>query len=83
MSNGHRPRSAIRAFTADAADPTQLVDRLSLLLLGEPLPPASRGAVIQAVSAYTLQSSGNGYLDSRVRQAAYLIFASPQYQIAR
>ena len=83
VPNAVGTRVNLSAFTADAADPTRLVDRLSLLLLGESLPSASRGAVIQAVSTYTQQSSGNDYLNHRVRQAAYLIFASPQYQIAR
>jgi uncharacterized protein (DUF1800 family) len=83
VPNAVGTRVNLTAFTADAADPTRLVDRLSLLLLGESLPSASRGAVIQAVSAYTQQSSGNDYLNNRVRQAAYLILSSPQYQVVR
>lgn len=76
-------RVNLQPFVADAADPARLVDRLSLLALGEPLPTASRNAVIQAVGVYTQQNSGNEHLINRVRQAAYLVFASPQYQIAR
>jgi hypothetical protein len=71
------------AFLADASDPARLVDRLSLLALGAPLPTTARTAVVNAVAAYTQQSSGSDYLTNRVRQAAYLVFASPNYQIVR
>ncbi len=83
VPNAVGTRLSLGSFAADAEDPARLVDRLSLLLLGDPLPSASRGAVIQAVSTYTQQSSGNDYLNNRVKQAAYLILGSPQYQIAR
>ena len=83
VPNALGTRVNLSAFTADADDPPKLVERLSLLALGEPLPTASRNAVIQAVSAYTKQNNGNDYRTSRVRQAAYLVFASPQYQVAR
>jgi uncharacterized protein (DUF1800 family) len=83
VPNALGTRINLTAFTTDAADPARLVDRLSLLALGETLPPTSRSAVIQAVSAYTQQSSGNDYLNQRTRQAAYLIFSSPQYQVVR
>lgn len=83
VPNALGTRVNLGAFTADADDPARLVERLSLLALGEPLPSASRNAVIQAVSSYTPQNNPGDYRASRVRQAAYLIFASPQYQIAR
>jgi hypothetical protein len=73
----------LSAFVADASDAARLVDRLSLLALGQPLPAASRTAVIDAVSAFTQQNNGNDFRLNRVRQAAYLIFASPQYQLIR
>ena len=76
-------RVDLSAFVADASDPGKLVDRLSLLALGAPLPTAARTAVVNAVAAYTQQNSGNDYLTNRVRQAAYLVFASPNYQIVR
>jgi hypothetical protein len=38
--------------------------------------------VINAVSAYTPVSNDTARLN-RVRQAAYLVFASPQYQVIR
>lgn len=76
-------RVNLQTFVADASDPARLVDRLSLLALGQPLPAASRAAVIQAVGTYTQASSGNNHLVNRVSQAAYLIFASPHYQVTR
>ncbi len=76
-------RVNLQTFVADASDPARLVDRLSLLALGQPLPAAARAAVIQAVGTYTQQNSGNDHLVHRVRQAAYLIFASPHYQVTR
>ena len=83
VPNALGTRVDLSAFTADADNPAKLVERLSLLALGEHLPTASRTAVIEAVSAYTQQNNGSEYRTNRVRQAAYLIFASPQYQVAR
>jgi uncharacterized protein (DUF1800 family) len=83
VPNALGTRVNLSAFALDADDPAKLVERLSLLALGEPLPTASRSAVILAVSAYTQQNNGNDYRTNRVRQAAYLVFASPQYQVAR
>lgn len=83
VPNALGTRVNLSAYTLDADDPPKLVERLSLLALGESLPAASRNAVIQAVSVYTPQNNPNNYRTERVRQAAYLIFASPQYQVAR
>jgi uncharacterized protein (DUF1800 family) len=83
VSNALGTRINLNAFTGDADDPAKLVERLSLLALGEPLPTASRNAVIQAVQAYTPQNNPNNFRTERVKQAAYLVFASPQYQVAR
>lgn len=76
-------RVDLQAFLADADDPGRLVDRLSLLALGELLPSVARGAVIDAVAAYPVQSGSTADRTSRVRQAAYLVFASPQFQLIR
>ncbi|HEY9094268.1 MAG TPA: DUF1800 domain-containing protein, partial [Hydrogenophaga sp.] len=62
-------------------DPGRLVDRMALLALGETLPSAARSAVINAVEGYPSNSSD--FRLNRVRQAAYLVFSSPQYQIVR
>ena len=71
----------LEAFTADAADPAKLVDRMVRLGLGGRISPASRQAMIDAVSAWSPASSD--YLAQRAKTAAYLVFASPHYQIAR
>lgn len=79
----------LHSFSADAHDPAVLVDRLSLLVLGEALPVVERNAVVGAVAAYTLPGEGataQAIADARlnrVRQAAYLVMASPQYQLIR
>jgi uncharacterized protein (DUF1800 family) len=73
----------LSAFEPDAADPARLVDRLSLLALGAPLPSAARGAVIDATAAFTRANSGADYLKYRARTAAYLVFAAPQYHVIR
>ena len=76
-------RVDLSAFVADANDPAKLVDRMALLALGETLPSAARAAVINAVEGYTQQNNGSDFRMNRVRQAAYLVFSSPQYQIVR
>lgn len=68
-------------FETDAADAGKLVDRLSQVALGEPLPSAARTTVVDAVSAVTAQNSGTTWKTERVRQAAYLVFATPAFQI--
>jgi len=73
----------LSAFSTDADDPAKLVDRLSLLALGRVLPAQARTAVVSAVTAYSPATSGSNYRIDRVRQAAYLVFASPQYQVTR
>lgn len=79
----------LQHFASDAHDPARLVDRLSLLLLGEALPAAERNAVIAAVTAYSIpggNASAQAIADARtnrVRQASYLVLASPQYQLIR
>ncbi len=69
-------------FMRDAPDATKLVDRMSLLLLGEALPPASRTGVINAVSAWT-STNDRDWQSWRVKTAAYLVLASPRYQVQR
>jgi hypothetical protein len=73
----------VSKFTTEARDPTVLVDRLSALALGEPLPPGARTAVINAVTGITQASHGNDYLNARVKQAGYLVFSAPQFQLIR
>lgn len=70
-------------FVADAHDPERLVDRLSRLVHGGSLPAAARTAIVNAVAAVTARNAGNDYLMLRVRHAAYLVFAAPQYHVIR
>jgi uncharacterized protein (DUF1800 family)/CTP-dependent riboflavin kinase len=72
----------LTSFEADAEDAGKLVDRLSSLVLGTTLPSASRAEIIKAMELYnaTWHSSWRNW---RVRQAAYLVFGSPEYQIQR
>lgn len=83
VPNALGTRVDLSAFSTDADDPARLVDRLSLLALGRVLPAQARTAVVTAVTAYSPATSGSNYRLDRVRQAAYLVFASPQYQVTR
>jgi hypothetical protein len=69
-------------FLLDAPDPAKLVDRMVRVGLGGRITPAARQTMINAVAAWTPSNSAS-YLKERVKTAAYLVFASPQYQIAR
>ena len=71
----------LTAFNADAASAATLVDRLAMVALGETLPAASRTAVINAVNAFPSNTVGDR--SNRVKQAAFLVFASPQFQMTR
>ena len=71
------------AFDADAADAAALVDRLSLLAHGEPLPAGPRAKVLEAVSWWTAKTDATHWQRNRVKTAAYLVFAAPQFQIVR
>ena len=73
----------LSAFTADAADAAKLVDRLSLLALGQPLPATPRQKVIDAVSWWTDKTDATNWKTNRVKAAAYLVYGSPNYQVQR
>jgi len=73
----------LSAFAADAADATKLVDRLSMLALGQALPSGPRAKVIAAVSWWTVNNDPANWKANRVKTAAYLVFASPNYQVLR
>lgn len=76
-------RIDLASFIAGAGDAGALVDRLSVLATGAPLPAASRQRVLGAVEGFTLQSAGTDWQTRRVQVAAYLVFASPWYQVIR
>jgi uncharacterized protein (DUF1800 family) len=72
------------AFEADADDVPKLVDRLSVLATGAALPDTTRTRVIGAVQSFTAaNSSATTYRSERVKQAAFLVFASPSFQVQR
>jgi uncharacterized protein (DUF1800 family) len=73
----------LSAFLADAPDAAKLVDRMSMLALGTTLPAASRSQVINAVSWWTATTDKTNWQLNRAKAAAYLVFASPQYQVLR
>jgi hypothetical protein len=73
----------LNAFIADAPDAAKLVDRLSMLALGQALPAAPRQKVIDAVSWWTSSTDSTNWKTNRVKAAAYLVFASPNYQVLR
>ena len=69
-------------FEADAADAAKLVDRLSVLATGAALPTGTRGRIVSAVEAFASSNSAN-WQSERARQAAYLVFATPAFQVQR
>ena len=71
----------LSAFTVDATDAAKLVDRLSMLAIGQTLPAGPRTDVIAAVSVSG--SSTDAQKLNRVKMAAYLVFGSPNYQVQR
>jgi len=73
----------LSAFTADAADAAALVDRLSVLALGQALPAAPRDQVIQAVAWWTDKTDPTHWQTQRVKAAAYLVSGAPNYQVRR
>ncbi len=76
-------RIDLQPFDSLASTPEVLVDNLSLLALGRVLPVAARAKVLEAVQWWTQASSGNEWRRQRVKAAAFLVFASPDYQVQR
>jgi hypothetical protein len=75
-------RADLKAFEPDVDEPVRLVDRLSMLAVGDKLPATSRSAVIKAVESFNAKTSDE-WRAERVKQAAYLVFAAPQFQVQR
>jgi uncharacterized protein (DUF1800 family) len=73
----------LNSFKASADDPAALVDRMSQLVLGRNLEPATRQSVIDSVAFWSAQNKPDDWRDLRVNEAAYLVLASPDYQIQR
>ncbi len=70
----------LAGFEADATDPAVLVSRLSNLLTGGRLTAAARQTIASAVATWTPAQSSS-WRTERVRTAAYLVLASPAYQV--
>ena len=70
----------LSAFEADAADAALLVDRLDKLATGGRISKFTRANIITAVQVWDANQSST-WRNERVRAAAYLIFASPAYQV--
>jgi len=72
------------AEMALAATPSQLIDRINLLLMAGEMDSTLEGEIVSAVSAIPIPSGGsqsaiNAALLARVQTAIYLTMASPEY----
>jgi hypothetical protein len=89
--SGRGTRVNYSAFEADAVDAGKLVDRLNLLLLNGRLSAQERAQVVTAVETWTTNENSwltrtdiaSNYQRERIKQAAYILLSSPQYQVQR
>jgi uncharacterized protein (DUF1800 family) len=77
-------------FEKDASNSAALVDRLDRLLTGGTLSPTARAAVVKAMDEYSAKdtwltdaNNASSWQRERFRTAAYLLIASPHYQIQK
>ena len=73
----------VSRFTADAVDAGRLVDRLSVIATGRTLPATTRAEIIKAVSWWTASTDRTHWQANRVKTAAYLVYATPSFQVQR
>jgi uncharacterized protein (DUF1800 family) len=71
-----------------ATDPAALVDRMNLLLANGRLSPSTRSRILEAVSAINIPATGAAATITtaklnRVKLAAYMTMASPEYLVQR
>lgn len=71
----------LAAFRTDAAQPTVPVDRLAALATGGRLSAAAKARIVTAVNAWPSTDNSIDWRTERVRTAAYLVYASPAYQV--
>ena len=83
VPNAIGTRVDVTKFTTDAADASKLVDRLSLLATGQLLPAATRAEIIKAVSWWTSATDSVNWKINRAKTAAYLVYATPNFQVQR
>lgn len=74
---------ALDAWLPLADNAAKLLDLMAISLLGRTLPEPVRSQCLQAVAAWTPQTEATHWQRNRVRTAAMLILASPQYQVPR
>jgi uncharacterized protein (DUF1800 family) len=79
----HAVGTRIRAndFQSDAPDAGVLVDRLANIVIGRPLAATPRAKVIEAVEYWNTTRAPSDWKLRRVNTAAYLVLASPDYQV--
>jgi uncharacterized protein (DUF1800 family) len=77
-------------FETDASNATKLIDRMDRLLTGSKVGAAGRSAIAAAINTYTsvdtwLTDANNqsSWQRERVKTAAYLLIASPHFQVQR
>jgi uncharacterized protein (DUF1800 family) len=76
VSGATGTRISLAPFQTLAANPDQLLDRFNLMFMHNTLSSPARAAILTAVNAYPATDTLG-----RVRQAAYLIATSAQYQV--
>ena len=54
-----------------------------MIATGQPLPTATRAEIIKAVSWWTVSTDKTNWQINRAKMAAYLVFATPSYQVQR
>ncbi len=82
IPNSLGTQADLSGFETSADDPPALVDRLSVLAVGGALPEGTRQRIVSAVAAFDASNSKT-WRTERVRQAAYLVFGSPNFQVQR
>ncbi len=83
VPNAIGTRVDVTKFTTDAADAGKLVDRLSLIATGQLLPAVTRTEIIKAVSWWTSATDSVNWKINRAKTAAYLVYATPNFQVQR
>ena len=83
-------RVSYAAWEAEAGDANKLIDRLDRVLTGGKVSAAGRTAIANAVGSYTSNdtwltdaNNNTSWQRERVRTAAYLLLASPHFQVQR
>ncbi len=76
-------RVDLRPFLPLADDPPTLLRNLFLLATGREPRFAVRGPMLAAIRWWTPQTGGEAWREQRVRTAAYLVFAAPEFHVQR